>query len=311
MRSPSVRGRKRQAGLISLLVTLLLAVAWAPALQTGDAQPPPDIVVTQLHMFITRSEGGLAIGEYYLLSNTGERTYAGVEDPQTGERVTVSFTLPEGARGLLFDGPGLGERFVETEGGFADTEPIPPGMATVEVLFTYELPYSGEIQMERTFEVPVASVVLVIAEEGLALAGDGVTSAGVVDTQMGPALSYTAGPLEMGEPLIFSVVADQSLSVVVPETPAAETPALGRNTARGAAIGLAAMAVAMIVTYLLWRSPAPGPCPVEARPLVEEIAALDAGFEAGRMEEGAYRQKRGALKQRVRMSLEKNWRVGS
>jgi hypothetical protein len=302
MRSPSVYSRKRM-GLIPLLVTLLLAVAWAPAPQTGAVQPPPDIVATQLHMFITRSEGGLAVGEYYLLSNTGEQTYVGVEDPQTGERVTVSFTLPEGAQGLRFDGPGLGERFVETEEGFADTEPIPPGMATVEVLFTYELPYREGMQVERLFEVPVASVVLVIGERGLALAGDGVISAGMVDTQMGPALSYTAGPLETGEALVFSVVADQSPSVAVPEAPAAGTSALPRNTGRESAIGLAAMAVALAAAYLLWRSPAPGPCPAEARPLVEEIAALDADFEAGRVEEGAYRQKRDVLKRRVRKAL--------
>jgi hypothetical protein len=289
--------------LIPLLVALLLAVAWAPNPQTGAIQPPSNIVVTQAHVFITRSEGGLAVGEYYLLSNTGEQTYEGIEDPRTGGRVTVSFTLPEGAQGLRFDGPGLGERFVELEGGFADTEPIPPGMATVEVLFTYELPYREGMQVARTFEVPVASVVVVIGEEGLALAGDGVTSAGMVDTQMGAALSYTAGPFEAGEALVFSVVVDRSPSAAVPEAPTAGPSTLTRNTAREAAIGLAAMAVALAAAYLLWRSPAPGPCPAGTLPLVEEIAALDADFEAGRVEENAYRQKRDALKRRARKAL--------
>lgn len=288
----------RRARLIPLLVTLLLAVAWAPAPQTGDGQPPSDIVVTQLHIFITRSESGLGVVEYYLLSNMGQQTYEGVEDSQTRERVTIHFTLPEGAQGLRFDGPGLGERFVEVKEGFADTQPIPQGMATVEVLFTYELPYREGVQVERTFGVPVISVVLVIAEEGLALVGDGVTPAGTLDTQLGPALSYTAGPLEAGEPLVFSVVAGQSLSALAPAA-----PALTRNTAREVAIGLLALAVALTVVYLLWRSPAPGPCPVEIRPLVEEIAALDADFEAGGTEEGVYRQKRDALKRRVREAL--------
>lgn len=298
MRASSVHGRKRRGGLALVVVLLLLVTAWAPVSRADDGQPPSDIVVTQLHIFITRGEGGLGIGEYYLLGNTGEQTYDGVEDPQTGERLTVSFTLPEGARGLRFDGPGLGERFVEVEGGFADTEPIPPGMATVDVLFTYKLPYREGTPVERTFLVPVTSVVMVIAQEGLALEGDGVTSAGMLDTQMGPALSYTAGPLAAGETLVFSVVAGQSPSPAVPAAPA---PA--RNTAGEAAIGLVATAAALGVGYLLWRSPAPGPCPVEALPLVEEIAALDADFEAEQVGEGAYRQKRDALKRRARALL--------
>jgi len=216
-----------------------------------------------------------------------------VEHPQTGERVTVSFTLPEGAEALRFDGPGLGERFVEVEGGFADTEPIPPGMATVEVLFTYRLPYREGMQVARVFEVPVMSAVLVVAEEGLVLEGRGLTPAGTLDTQMGPATSYTAGPLGAGESLTFSVLAG--------EHPAASAPV--RGTVREMAIGLVALAVALAVVYLLWRSPAPGPCPAEARPLVKEIAALDTHFEAGQVEEEVYRQKRDDLKRRVREAL--------
>lgn len=303
MRGASVGGRRRRGGLPLLSVILLLAVAWAPDPQTGDGQLPSDIEVTQLHIFITRSESGLGIGEYYLLSNSGEQTYEGVEDPQSGERVTVSFTLPVGAQGLRFNGPGLGERFVEVEGGFADTEPIPPGTATVEVLFTYELPYREGMQVERVFGVPVASVVLVIAEEGLALAGDGVVSAGVLDTQMGPALSYTAGPLEVGESLVFSVVTNLQPLPVAPVAAAPGASAAPRSAAREAVVGLVALAVALAAAYLLWRSPPPGPCPAEVCPMVKEIAALDADFGAGRVEERDYHHKRDALKQRAREAL--------
>jgi hypothetical protein len=64
-------------------------------------------------------------------------------------------------------------------------------------------------------------------------------------------------------------------------------------------MGLVALAVALAVAYLLWCSPPPGPCPVEVHPMVKEIAALDADFEAGREGEGDYRQKRDVLKRRV------------
>nr|HID13318.1 hypothetical protein [Anaerolineae bacterium] len=266
-----------------------------------------DVLVTQLHIFMTRAGERLQVGEYYLVSNTGERTYVGVEDPETGQRATLNFALPEGAEGLRFDGPGLGERYLEQEGGFADTDPVQPGTATVQVLFSYELPYREGLQVERVLDLPVASVVLVLTEGGGALEGEGLTPAGTLDTQMGPALSYTAGPLAAGEALAFTLVGQPH--AVAPSAPAGLAPV--RNTAREAGIGLLALAGALVAVYLLWRSPAPGPLPPRARPLVESIAALDEDFEAGRVSERIYRQKRRSLKQRLRVILREAGKQGS
>lgn len=303
----------RQRWLPLALLALLLTTAWTPIPQEGDVtEDPSAILVTQLHILMTRAGGRLQVGEYYLVSNTGERTYVGVEDPETEQRATLTFTLPEGAEGLSFDGPGLGERYLELEEGFADTEPIPPGTATVEVLFRYELPHREGLRVERVFDVPVASVVLVFPGEGMVLEGDGIIPSGTLDTQMGPALSYTAGPLGAGEPLAFTLVAGPE---PVPNVPVPSVPV--RNTAWEAAVGLVALAAAVVAVYLLWRSPSPGPLPARARSLVEDIVALDADFEAGRVGEKIYRQKRKAFRRRIRALLsggrgaEGRGRVGS
>lgn len=257
------------------------------------------ILVTQLHVFISMVEERLQIEEYYLVSNTGDRTYIGVEDAETGQRVTLTITPPDGAESMRFDNAGLGERYLEREEGFADTEPILPGTATVEVLLDYDLPYREGLRVERTFDVPVASVVLVLPDEGMALEGAGLTPEGTMDTQMGPALSYIAGPLAVGEPLAFTLVARSQ--VVAPSAPAGSSPA--RNTAREISVGLVALAAAMVAVYLLWRSPPPGALPARARPLVEAIAALDADFEAGQVAEKSYRNKRKTLKRQLRALL--------
>jgi hypothetical protein len=259
-------------------------------------EDPTTVLVTQLHIFLTRAKDRLQVGEYHLVSNTGDRTYVGVEDAGTGRRTTLTFTLPEGAEGLSFDGPGLGERYLERESGFADTEPVSPGTATVEVLVSYELPYQEGLHVERVFDVAVASVVLVLPGEGLALEGERITPSGTLDTQMGPALSYTAGPLAAGQSLAFTLVpAPQSAPVA-----AAQRVTPMRNTALEAAVGLVALAAGVVTAYLLWRSPASGPLPARARPLVNSIAALDADFEAGRVREKTYRQKRRSFKRRLR-----------
>jgi hypothetical protein len=255
---------------------------------------PAGVQITQLHIFTGATGDRLQMSEFHLVGNAGDRTYVGVRDPETDGRVTLTFTLPEGAEALSFDGPGVGERFLAREGGFADTRPVLPGSATGEIFFSYELPYHGGMRVERTFGLPVGSVVLVTPGEGIVLEGSGLKPTGTVDTQMGPALAYTAGPLAAGESWVFAVVGT---------VPSAGERVPTRNVTGEVSIGLLALGVAGVIIYLLWRSPAAGEPSLEARPLVLQIAALDVDFESGMVEERAYRQERGALKRQLRAML--------
>jgi len=268
-------------------------------------EEPTSVQVAQLHIFVTGMEGRLMVEEYFLIGNEGDRTYVGAVDPETGDRVTVRFTLPEGAEDLTFDGPGLGERFVEQTDGFADTRPIPPGSVTSEVVFYYTLPYREGLQVEQAVDVPVKSVVILMVQGDLALEGPGLEPMGTVDTQMGPALSYIAGPLAAGERLAFTLM-PAPLPVMESAGPADHPAAVPtRNVAREAAVGLATLAVAVIGAALLWRPPAPGPVPPRVRPLVEQIAALDMEYQSGRISEETYHRRRGELVQRARDLLER------
>jgi len=294
-------------------------------------EDPATVLVSQLHVFLSVVQERLQVGEYYLISNTGDRTYVGVENPETGRRETLTFTLPEGVEGLHFERSGLGERYLERQGGFVDTEPILPGAATAELFFTYELPYQEGMQLNRVFHTPVESVVLVLADEGTTLEGAGLTPAGMLDTQMGPALSYTAGPLLAGDSLSFTLGAG---SKEVPGAPVGDDAA-------DVAVGAAVLAISVLVAYLLWRpsifprertlrspgrldnSPSQweglvqsspplgeterrrslGPIPAPARPLVESIAVLDEDVDAGQITEEVYRRERAILKDRLRALL--------
>lgn len=261
---------------------------------------PAAVQIAQMHMFISSAGDRVQVGEYGMVGNAGDRTYVGVEDPATGQRTTLNFTLPDDAEELGFDDSSLGDRFLERVGGFADTEAIQPGIASTEVLYSYQLPYREGMQVERTFEVPVASVVILLTGEGLALEGEGVVLGDTMDTQMGLALSYTAGPLAAGETLVFAIVGRQQ-AAAVPVAPSGSSSV--RNTTRETSVGLMALAVAVVVAYWLWQSSASGSLPPQARPLLEAIAALDADFEMGQMQEGAYRKKRSSLKRRLRTLL--------
>ena len=261
-----------------------------------------EIQVTQLHVFLLAAGDRMQVSEYYLISNMGDRTYVGSAGGETDQRTTLSFSLPEGATGLTFDGPGLGQRFVEQADGFADTRPILPGSATVEVFFVYEMAYEEGMELERSFEVPVSSVVMVVPESGVGLEGEGIRSEGTIDTQMGTARSYTAGPLSADQSLIFTLVGEPG--TMTPGTPGGMTPEV-RNPRREIGLGLMALTAAGVGIYLMWRAPAPGPAPAYARPLVASMAELDEAFEEGEVDETAYRKKRASLKRQLRSRLEK------
>lgn len=264
---------------------------------------PANIALFQLHLFVNRMGEQVQIGVYAVIGNTGSRTYVGTEgltsDGTTGsDRTTWSVKLPEDAQNLQFDGAELGRRFRSSEDGFADTRPIPPGNASVETSFTYELPFQEGVEISQSFNVPVRAAVLVLPEGDWALEGASISSQGALETQMGTALSYSAGPLSPDEALAFTLVPRTSGASRSPDRSAA-------HSTNGVMLGLGALVVAGVAITLMWRSPASGPMPAEVRSDIEAIAALDRDFENGELPEATYRRRRRRLKERVREQVHK------
>jgi hypothetical protein len=262
-------------------------------------EDPAAVLITQMHVFLTRVGQRLEVEEFYVLGNAGDRAYVGQEDPATGRRITMDFVLPAGAQGLGFEGQSIGERFMERPGGFADTQPVLPGAEASEVFFRYDLPFVEGRLITRAIDVPVASVALIVLGSDVALGGADISQPRALDTAVGPALSYTVGPLAAGEPLEFSLVAGGAGSVPGP------SESVPTGIARlEVPLGLVALAAGIMVAALLWRSPVPGAVPASVRPLVEAIAALDVEFEAGGLPEERYRAQRDSLKQQIRARLD-------
>ncbi len=260
---------------------------------------PANIALFQLHLFVNRVSEQIQLGVYAVIGNTGNRTYVGSQAPASdgtteSARTTWSAKLPDGAQNLQFEGAELGGRFVLLEDGFADTRPIPPGNAGVETSFTYELPFQEGVEVRQSFDVPIRAAVLVLPEGDWALEGANISSQGALETQMGTALSYSAGPLDADEPLAFTLV---------PKTPepSRQSDGSAAPTGSGLMLGLGALVAAGVAITLMWRSPTPGrPIPAKVQSEIEAIAALDRGFENGELSEAVYRRKRSRLKEHVR-----------
>jgi hypothetical protein len=171
-----------------------------------------------------------------------------------------------------------------------------PGTASVEASFTFDLPFSEGLQLEQVFDLPVNSAVMVLPEGDLALNGAQLSAGEKLETEVGPALSYLAGPLNSGEPLAFEIVSRSS--------GVSATRPVERSS--GLAVGIAGLAAAGAAAYWMWRPPAPGPVPAHVRSQVEAIAALDRDYEAGLIAETQYRKKRSTLKRRLSDRLSSN-----
>jgi len=277
-------------------------------IQIYDATDDLSLVqVDQAHIFIVPTGDRLQIAEYYLIGNAGERTYIGAERGDGDERTTVAFTVPPAAMGLTFDGPGLGERFVGDTSGFADSLPIPPGTATIEVDFSYELPYEEGLELTRELGVPVESVVIIVNGSEIGLEGPGVEFGGMMDTQMGPAASYTAGPYASGVPLVLRFVPQDSAVAVEAatrvETPAQRSGPRQRDPGSEALIGGVVLVVAAFVTYQVWQAQPTLPMPDAARDTVADIVALEDRYANGDLTDQEYERGRAAIKRKVRQYL--------
>ena len=247
-----------------------------------------DLVIERLHtLFDFSIDGAVRVIELWVLSNEGEATIA----PPEG----IAVTLPEGATDLQFEGGIVGERFLPTEAGFVDMDPIGPGQGSGELVFSYSLPYERRLDFEQPVNYPVRAVVMLAPEPGPKLQADGLQDMGEREISTGVIRSYGLGPLAAGE----------ALHVTLSGRPAASTATGSLPPNLGIAIGLAAVGLALIAAGLFWFRPrreAPEPPEPqgqedsEREERLDAIARLDDEFEAGRIADADYHSQREALK---------------
>ena len=302
----SIAGRTQYQGVTYTSEPVTVAAGSSDITMTIQVYETTDdasgIVIDQLHLFVTTTDNGLQVLEYYLVGNVGDRTYVGQTAPQTGQRVTLTSLLPEGAAIEHAESSGAVQPTVDRAGRVLDAEPVRPGLATVETFLTYQLPHADVVTIQRSYDVPVQSVVMFVPHGALALVGAGLEAGSVIQTEAGPMLTYTAAPLAVGETLSVQV-----LTATQPAAPTQGDMALPvRNTTHELAIGLAALAVAGAALYLMGRKPDHQAAPEAINPMLCEILALDRQFEAQEIEATAYQRQRQALVRQAVVVLEEH-----
>lgn len=252
------------------------------------------LVVDRLHFFFEMlTPDTVRVVELYVISNPTDKTLISAGEGQP----VVSFTLPSGAGNLEFQDGVLGERYLLTETGFADTLPVRPGMGSYQVLFSYEMPFNRKLDLSRPAAMKTDAVVILVPEDGLSITGSGVQDAGVRDMQGTPYRMYNGPSLSAGQELKLTVGSSFKL------TPSGDTT--------GLLIGVGAFGLVMVGAGLwLYRRSQALDAPdtfdsgvqagASAETVMDAILTLDDLYQAGQIPEDAYRQRRAELKAQLK-----------
>jgi mono/diheme cytochrome c family protein len=245
----------------------------------------------RVHYIVEFQDGQALVAELLVFSQDGNRSYVG-----DGAGV-LRFNLPPGAQGLSINDGELGGRYVQTEDGFVDTLPLPPGPATRQVLYRYTLPYQGgKLDLQRSLPYPTTNVNALIADQGEKVASEGLENQGIRQTQSGNYYNLVGQNLPANQPIRIGLSGLSSAGAAA-TTPGAST------TSRILLYALAAVAIAGAILLAAWpvlRRRAQAGAAVSGiagrDEALDALAALEVAYKSGQLSEAAYRDRRLRLK---------------
>jgi hypothetical protein len=274
------------------------------ALEVYEVTESPDdvaIQVERMHVFVDFQDGAMSVGELFIFTNSSDRTFIGVRDPQLGQRVTLRFALPEGATDLRLQMGGEGDRYVVAKDGFADTEAVRPGTSQQE-LYGYTLSYgeADTFDYVRPLLYPTANLNILVPRVGVDVVSDQVELSEIRTVEGQTYLNLNGENYAAGDEL---AVRFAGLRYIARQSPTSNAAQKGLDP-KWIALGLAALALVGGLIYPSLRGPRKALSvgqPVEEADarltrLLQAIADLDDAFEADGMDKASYRKQRQALK---------------
>jgi mono/diheme cytochrome c family protein len=265
-----------------------------------------NLFVDRLHYFFEiLDDNTLRVVELFIISNPGNETIIASGEGQP----VIDFPLPDGAANLEVQDGVLGGRYIITQDGLGDTLPIRPGMGEYQILYSYELPYNGRLDLTRPIKYLTNAVVILVPEDGVAIKGAGIEDAGTRDVQGTQYHMYSAGVQPAGSELALNIsgrATSQGLR-------------LAGGSSTNLIIGLASLGVVLLAAgvWMFRRSrPAEEGMAGDARAfttsrmedadtIMDAILALDDLYQEGELPESAYLQRRAELKDRLKATVGK------
>jgi len=266
--------------------------------------------VDRLHIFVEfLSPETMRIVELYIISNTSSTILSATKNGEA----TIPFGLPKQATRLQFQSGFLGERYIKTDNGFADTFPVPPGKGQYQIMYAFEMPFQEKVDFSQPTFLPIQSVIIMSPinnrYHSVKIKGDFLKDSQIRQVEGVMYQTYQSPPIEANNKLQMTILEEQSfrlpqfLTNVLPDV--------------RVVVGLAFFGLALILAgvWIFWhehtRQKAAQPDinkfsgkDVErfdnAEVIMDAIIALDDIYKAGELPEEAYLERREQLKTRLR-----------
>jgi mono/diheme cytochrome c family protein len=251
---------------------------------------------SQVHVVLQfPSADTIQVTEIWVLSNTGDKTVV-----PTGSSGLL-FSLPPGASNIGFDDTSLTQQATRTSDGFSLAMPLRPGTESEQLVFFFDLPYQNGADFRQTVHYPVGGVTVLLPDGGPTVKGASIADQGVQSIGSQTYHLFGLASFQAGDAI--------ELQVVGRTTPLLSSignwPTL--------VLGVAAL-VLVLAAAIAWYRPSVFGLgsggdvdDVEDEPddqmtadaLLERIAELDDAYDAGEVDETAYRRRRADLKRRA------------
>ncbi|MDM8527246.1 carboxypeptidase-like regulatory domain-containing protein [Anaerolineales bacterium HSG24] len=263
----------------------------------------PGINITQIHYLISLLPTDIRVDQIMVIGNSGLKTYIG----QDGK--TFLFALPDEAKDVMFQNDATDERFVLTDGVYADTMPIPPGMESASIMATYFISHDSN---SRSFSVPVpadaAHVSALMQDQGVTLTSDQLEFVNQREIQGELYSLFVAADIKKGSDIVLTLSDLDNLTLPEPEPASSEqsTSAMVAPTLPNGPIeqttwlaiimGLGGLAVVLTVIIYPTMRPQPENMETKRQRLLLMLTRLDDMTESGELDETVYRRARAKYK---------------
>lgn len=221
------------------------------------------IAIERAHVIVRPTDAGVTVSEMIAISNSGKGAYVGKAagaDPAT----TLRFYLPTGYTDLGFDAGTLGERFLPLADGFADTQPVRPGVGVDQIIFSYLLPgQKSAWTMQYRLAYPTKALNILVAD-GWVVSGSDVTYVGKMGSSAAAYLNYAVTNVTADRPISLTFAPGAApaggvdMTTAATNTEATSSGPSSQPTLLWITLGALILALAIAVTYPFWGGAATG-----------------------------------------------------
>jgi cytochrome c553 len=262
---------------------------------------PSILTVDRLHVFVDFiDQETIEIYQLYIFSNSSDQVLIPAE---TG-KPSISFTIPAEAVNFNVE-ENMSILYMKTADGFGIVN-VYPDENQYQTLFSFQFPYDKKIDLELPIGMDTNAITVMLPDNGIRVMSDQLAAMGTQAIEGMSFNMYDGGSLRAGETLSLEISGRPKL-----EGGNIISNLEGNNTSL--VIGLAGFGIALIAAGVyLWRRNRTAqedwlddeldeePIEETSEDIMDAIITLDDQYKNGELPEGAYRQRRAELKERLR-----------